>query len=49
LKFKKVIIYLTADSISVPKGAQGFLDNDSIPMLVLVIVIHNDKINIRRA
>jgi hypothetical protein len=49
LEFKKVIGYLTADSILVPKGTQGFLDMDSIPMLALVIVVHKDKISIRRA
>jgi hypothetical protein len=49
LKFNKVTVYLTAYSILAPKGAQGFLVKDSIPMLALVIAIHKDKISIRRA
>jgi hypothetical protein len=49
LKFKKVIVYPTTDSIPAPKGAQGFLDKDNIHMLALVIAIHKDKISITRA
>jgi hypothetical protein len=48
LKFKQVIIYLTTGSILTPKGGEAFPDKESIPMMPLVIRIHNDKINIRR-
>ena len=45
-KFKQVIVYLTTGSIPAPKGGETFPDKESIPMLALVIRIHNDKINI---
>jgi hypothetical protein len=48
LKFKQVIIYLTTGSILTPKGGEAFPDKESIPMMPLVIRIHNDKISIRR-
>jgi hypothetical protein len=32
----------------VPKGVEAFPNKDIIPMLALVIRIHNDKISIRR-
>jgi hypothetical protein len=48
VKFKQVIIYLTTGSIVAPKGGEAFPDKESIPMLALVIGIHNDKISIGR-
>jgi hypothetical protein len=48
LKLKIVIVYLTTGSIPTPKGGEAFPNKESIPMLTLVIRIHNDKINIRR-
>jgi hypothetical protein len=49
LKFKQAIVYLTIGSIPAPKGGKAFPNKESIPMLALVIRIHNDnKINIRR-
>jgi hypothetical protein len=48
LKFKQVIVYLTTGSIPAPKGGEAFPNKESIPMLTLVIRIHNDKISIMR-
>jgi hypothetical protein len=48
LKLKQVIVYLTTGSIPAPKGGEAFPNKESIPMLTLVIRIHNNKINIRR-